>query len=48
MMAQTGFIVTIIDNFNKHDLDSRFFGLRLRSLEQAMIYGMRRVRSSVE
>lgn len=40
--------VMIIDNFNRHDSDSRFDKTGFESKEHALEYGMRRVRSSVK
>lgn len=45
---QKSFCVTIIDNFNKHDRNDRFEICGFESPDQAMVYGLRRVHSSVE
>lgn len=45
---QKHFCVTIIDNFNKHDRNDRFEICGFESADQAMVYGLRRVWSSVE
>jgi hypothetical protein len=48
MTVQTSFTVTVIDNFHRHDVDTRIVVCGFENLEQAMSYGMRRVRSSIE
>ena len=47
-VQQKDFCVTIIDNFNKHDRSDRFEICGFENPDQAMVYGLRRVHSSVE
>jgi len=48
MTARTGHYVVIIDNFNRHDPDSKFSIFGFVDIEHATSYGTRRVRSSIE
>lgn len=48
MTKDAGYSVVVIDNFNRHDPDSRFIIHGFESQDHALTYGMKRVRSSVE
>lgn len=48
MVARKGTSVVVIDNFNRHDPDSKFQIFGFDDRDHAMTYGTRRVRSSIE